>query len=169
MTVTRKTNEALEANIRDVLGRMATINANRIGITSDNGLIFLNGHVRGVTWRESIVQAALQVDGVQAVVDELKVRTSHSCFQNVELASQATGVLKELTALTGGRMKVVVRDGKVWLSGSGLGASEKQTILAAFRDVLDAKGLHMDVEVSTSLQDDSITADPTPGRSLRPA
>jgi hypothetical protein len=169
MLATRKSNEQLEVEIREALGHIPSVNANGIGITADHRLVFLNGHVLGETWRVAIVEAVLRIDEVHAVVDEMKVRTSVSGAHDANLACEATAVLRESLANPNGHVKVIVRDGKVWLHRIGEGAAEKPAILASFRRVLVAQGLKMDVEFLPWPEDDSVKASVHTDRSLLPA
>jgi hypothetical protein len=54
------------------------------------------------------------------------------------------------------------------LVGDRAGAAGKQAILDAFRGVLAAQGLRMDVEFLAWTEDGSITPDQGPDRSLLP-
>jgi osmotically-inducible protein OsmY len=166
---TRKSNKQLQVDIREELGRVPSVDANAIGITADRGLVFLSGHVLGESWREATVKATLRVEGVHALVDEIKVRTSLSCAHDANLACEATAALRESIAVKGGRVRVIVRDGRVWLNGNPSAAAEKQAILTSFRDVLAAQGLKMDVEFLSWRDDGSTTPDPAPDRLLLPA
>jgi hypothetical protein len=169
MMETQMSNEQLEVEIREALVRVPSVNANGIGITADHRLVFLNGHVLGETWRAAIVEAVLRLDGVHAVVDEMKVRTSVSCAQDANLACEATAALRESLVNPDGHVKVIVRDGKVWLHHQSAVAAEEGAILAAFRSSLASQGLQMEVEFLACPADNAITPSAKPDRSLLPA
>ena len=65
----QKSNERLQVEVREELTREPSVDSNTIGITTDQGLVYLSGQVLGVTQRRSADEAALRVDGVRAVID----------------------------------------------------------------------------------------------------
>lgn len=134
-----KTNKQLQLEVREQISREPLIDSNAIGITADHGLVFLSGHVLGVSPRRLAEDLALRVDGVHGVVDELKIRPGRWGTHDADLASVATDSLKQLIGLPDGRVKVVVREGKVRLKGTVSCPEEKAAIVAT---VWQAIGCH---------------------------
>jgi BON domain len=127
MMETQTSNKRLQAEVRQELARESSINSDAVGITADRGLIYLSGHALGVTRRQTAEEAALRVDGVRAVIDELKVRPG--CWEaHADLACVAMDSLKQLIDLPDGRVKVIVRDGKVTLKGVVSSTHEKTLV-----------------------------------------
>jgi hypothetical protein len=137
---TQKSNKQLQIEIRQELAREPSVDSNAIGIMADHGLVFLSGHVLGVTQRRSAEEAALRVDGVRAVIDELKIRPGRWGAHDADLACVVTDSLKQLVGLPDGRVKVIVRDGKVRLKGVVAHSNEKDVIGATVRTAIGRSG-----------------------------
>ncbi len=130
---TLKNNKQLQVAVREELKREHTVDADAIGITVDHSLVFLSGHVLGVTQRRTAEEAALRVDGVRAVIDELKIRPGRWGAHDADLACLVTDSLNQLIGLPDGRVKFVVREGKVRLKGAVSQSDEKEAIASNVR------------------------------------
>jgi len=104
----RESNKLLQVEVREELARDPSVDPDAIGITADHGLVFLSGQVLGVAQRRLAAEAALRVDGVRAVIDELRVRPGRWEAHDADLACMATDFLKQRVGLPDGRVKVVV-------------------------------------------------------------
>jgi hypothetical protein len=91
----------------------------------------------------------LRVGGVRAVIDELKIRPGRWGAQDADLACVATDSLKQLVGLPDGRVKVIIRDGKVRLKGAVSSPDEKALVAAA---VLGAIGRNGGLENALSVE-----------------
>jgi hypothetical protein len=166
---TQKSNKQLQIEVHEELAREPSVDSNAIGITVDHGLVFLSGHVLGVTQRRCAEEAALRVEGVRAVVDELKVRPGRWGPHDADLACVATDSLKQLIGLPDGRVKVIVRDGRVYLKGAVSNPDQRALIEAAVRDAIGRNGdLENDVSVDTRAlptlpPEDALTMTPPDG------
>jgi osmotically-inducible protein OsmY len=136
----QKSNKQLQFAVREVLEHEPSIDSNAIGITVDHGLVFLSGHVLGVSQRRATEEAALRIDGVRAVIDELKVRPGRWGAHDADLACVATDALRQLVGLPDGRFKVVIRDGKVRLKGAVCNSDEKTVIGATVQNAICGGG-----------------------------
>lgn len=137
---TCKSNKQLQVEVREELAREPSIDSDAVGITADRGLIFLSGHALGATRRRKAQEAALRVDGVRAVIDELKVRAGRWVHHDADLACVATDCLDQLIGLPDGRVKVVVRDGKVRLKGVVSSPEEKALISSTVQRAIGHDG-----------------------------
>lgn len=135
----QKSNERLQVEVREELTREPSVDSNTIGITTDQGLVYLSGQVLGVTQRRSADEAALRVDGVRAVIDWLKIRSGRRGSHDADLACAATDSLDRLIGLPDGRVKVVVRNGKVVLKGIVSRQDQKDVIAATVQGVIGCK------------------------------
>jgi BON domain len=149
----QKSNKQLQFAVREVLEHEPSIDSNAIGITVDHGLVFLSGHVLGVSQRRTTEEAALRVDGVRAVIDELRVRHGRWGAHDADLACVTTDALSQLVGLPDGRVKVVVRDGKVRLKGAVSSSDEKNIVGTTVRNAICGGGFldnSISVEPETS-------------------
>jgi hypothetical protein len=151
---TQKSNRQIQAEVREELAREPSVDPDAIGITADHGLVFLSGHVLGVTQRRSATAAALRVDGIRAVIDELKIRPGRWGAHDADLACVAADSLRQLIGLPDGRVKVIVRDGKVRLKGAVSSPDEKALIAAT---VLGAIGRNGALENAISVEPRAFT------------
>jgi BON domain len=140
MMETQSSNKQLQALVRQELAREPSINSDAVGITADHGLIYLSGHALGVTRRRKAEEAALRVDGVRAVIDELKVRSGRWVNHDADLACVATDCLDQLIGLPDGRVKVIVGDGKVRLKGVVSSPDEKALIASTVQRAIGCNG-----------------------------
>jgi osmotically-inducible protein OsmY len=145
-----KSDKQIQDAVREGLEHEPLVDANRIGITADHGLVFLSGHVLGLTQRQEIEEIALRVDGVRAVVDEMKSRPGRWGLNEVDLACAATDALQRPGVLADGRVKVIVQGGKVRLEGVVGSPDEKDVIATAVRAAIGRDGT----------VDDEITIEP---------
>ncbi|WP_435010915.1 BON domain-containing protein [Tundrisphaera lichenicola] len=136
----QKDNKQLQIEIREQLSREHGVDSHAIGIAVDHGLAFLSGHVLGATQRQSAEEAALRVDGVRAVIDELKVRPGRWIPHEADLAMSAVDSLGELIGLPAGRVKIIVRDCKVRLKGVVSSVGDKELIMATVRAAIGRDG-----------------------------
>ncbi len=141
---TLKSNKQLQAEVREELKHEHSMNSDVIGITADHGLIFLSGQALGVTQRRLAEEAALRVDGVRAVIDEIKVRPGRWCAHEADLAFAAADSLKRLIGLPDGRVKVVVRDDKIYMQGAVSHQEDKERIAATVRGAIGPEQVMVD-------------------------
>src|SRR5688572_6104841 len=62
---------------QDVLAEMQlepAVNANKIGVAVDNGIVTLNGYVCSYGEKRAAEQAAARVKGVKAIAEEIEVK-----------------------------------------------------------------------------------------------
>jgi osmotically-inducible protein OsmY len=177
----------LRQNVIDELDFEPSIDSAHIGVSAENGVITLSGHVSTYMEKVEAERAVWRVKGVKAIAEEIEVRLAwDKKVSDDEIAKRAIGIMAWNSFIPDDAVKVVVRDGWVTLSGqvnwnyqreaaarevrklSGvLGLVNNITLAPAAQKVdirqrvLDALKRHADVEASR------ISVDVEPGGSVK--
>jgi osmotically-inducible protein OsmY len=94
------------------------VDAAHIGVTAENGIVSLSGHVPTYAQKLAVEKAVKRVKGVRGVAEELEVRLVMS-FGNDddEVAKRVANILDWGVSVPKDSVKVQVTDGMVTLSG----------------------------------------------------
>lgn len=105
-------------NVLDELEFEPSIDAAKIGVTVDDGVVTLTGHVSSYFEKLAAERAARRIKGVRAIAQEIEVSYS-GAKQNVddEIAKQVLSVLKWSVIVPSDAVKVTVQNGLVTLTG----------------------------------------------------
>jgi osmotically-inducible protein OsmY len=113
-----KTDSELQQHVMDELKWEPTIHAAEIGVAVKDGVVTLSGNVDSYGKKWAADRAAKRVYGVKAVVEEIKVTLAGSYKRaDKDIAKSATNVLDWNLWVPHDRVKVMVRDGLITLSG----------------------------------------------------
>jgi len=94
------------------------VNAAHIGVSADNGVVTLTGHVGSYAEKLAAEQAARRVKGVHALAEEIEVRfPSDKKTADDEIAARALSILRWSAVLPPDAIQVKVQHGWVSLSG----------------------------------------------------
>lgn len=108
----------LRQDILDELEFEPSLDAAHIGVSVDNGVITLTGHVSSYLEELAVVQAVRRVKGVRAIAQEIEVRLpKHMTMKDDEIAARAMDVLRWDTTVPSDSIQISVRDGWVALTG----------------------------------------------------
>ncbi|AMJ59669.1 BON domain-containing protein [Bosea sp. PAMC 26642] len=95
-----------------------SISAAHIGVTADNGVVSLSGHVESFMEKHAAETAARRVKGVKGVADEIEVRLPyHVKRADDEIAAAAVSRLSWDVSIPKDSLKVTVDKGWVTLTG----------------------------------------------------
>ena len=94
------------------------VNADHIGVTANDGVVTLSGHVNSF-WQKQVAEAAAgRVQGVKAIAEEIEVRLPLHCKRNDdEIAAAALNRLAWDTSVPKDAVLVKVEKGFVTLTG----------------------------------------------------
>jgi len=113
-----KTDGKLQKDVMDELKWEPTIHAAEIGVAVKDGVVTLSGSVDSYGKKWAADRAAKRVFGVKAVAEEIKVTLADSHKRaDKEIAQTATNVLGWNHWIPSNRVKVMVQDGRITLSG----------------------------------------------------
>ena len=113
-----KTDAELQQDVMDELKWEPTIHAAEIGVAVKDGVVTLSGNVDSYGKKWAADRAAKRVFGVKAVAEEIKVTLAGSYKRaDKDIAQSATKVLDWNLWVPSDRVKVMVQDGRITLSG----------------------------------------------------
>jgi len=113
-----KTDAELQQHVMDELKWEPTIRAAEIGVAVKDGVVTLSGTVDSYGKKWAADRAARRVFGVKAVTEEIKVTLASSYKRaDKDIAQLATKVLDWNLWVPSDRVKVMVQDGRITLSG----------------------------------------------------
>ncbi|AGG88573.1 MULTISPECIES: BON domain-containing protein [Rhodanobacter] len=108
----------LRQDVIDELDFEPSIDAADIGVTCENGVITLSGHVPSYTQKVAAERAAWRVKGVKAIAQEIQVRFAAAKKTNDdEIAQRALNILAWSSPSPHDAVHVKVQDGWVTLTG----------------------------------------------------
>ena len=113
-----KTDSELQRDVLDELKWEPSINAAHIGVSVNDGIVTLSGHVTSYWEKYAAERAAKRVYGVKAVANELEVKLPGSSQRTDEdIAAAAVNALKSNFSVPADKIKVTVSKGWVKLEG----------------------------------------------------
>ncbi len=111
--------KSLQQDILDELDFEPSVNAAHIGVSVNNGVVTLNGHVGSYVEKLAAEKAVKRVKGVRAIAQEMDVRfPSDKKTADDDIAARAVNFLSWSAVVPPGSVKVKVQDGWVGLSGA---------------------------------------------------
>lgn len=108
----------LKQAVLDELDFEPSIDAAHIGVAAEDGIVTLTGHVGSYAEKFSAEQAAKRVKGVRGIAQEIEVRyPNDKKTSDDEIAKRAVSIINWEAMVPPDAVKVVVRKGRVILSG----------------------------------------------------
>lgn len=133
----------LRRSILDELEFLPHIDAAAIGVTLENGVVILSGHVKTYAEKIAAERAVKRVKGVRAVAEELKVRVDNT--QGIDddlIASRCLDLLRWNTVVPDEQIQVKVQQGWVTLEGDVEWQYQKAAAQNAIQKLEGIKGLN---------------------------
>lgn len=139
----------IRQNIIDELAFDPSIDAAHVGVSVENGIATLTGHVGSYTERVAAEKAAQKVRGVRGVVEEIKVRfAGETPPRDEDLARRAVQMLDWSVTVPRNAVQVKVQDGWVTLSGKLGWQYQKEEAYRAIRRLAGVAGIVNAIEVT---------------------
>ena len=137
-----KTDTELQRDVMTELKWEPTIHAAEIGVGVKDGVVTLTGDVDSYSKKWAIVRAVRRVSGVKVVSEEIKVSPPDSYKRaDEDMAQSATNVLNWNSWVPPDRVKVMVQDGWITLSGNVDWYYQKQRAEEAVRHLIGVVGV----------------------------
>ena len=114
----RNRDHQIKESILEELAWTAGVNADRLDVAINEGVVTLSGQVQTYPEKDAAVRAALRVRGVTALADEVEVNNGWAPREDAELALDAEQVILHEVPLARGAVKATVHDRVVTLSGT---------------------------------------------------
>ena len=137
-----KTDAELQQHVMDELKWEPTIRAAEIGVAVKDGVVTLSGSVDSYGKKWAADRAAKRVFGVKAVIDEIKVKLASPYKRaDKDIAQSAAKVLDWNLWIPNERIKVMVQDGQITLSGDVDWYYQKERAEDAVRHLVGVLGV----------------------------
>ncbi len=137
-----KTDAELQQHVMDELKWEPTIHAAEIGVAVKDGVVTLSGNVDSYGKKWAADCAAKRVFGVKAVAEEIKVTLAAFYKRaDMDIAQAATNILDWNYWLPRDRVKVMVQDGLITLSGDVDWYFQKERAEDAVRYLVGVSGV----------------------------
>jgi len=137
-----KTDAQLQQDVMNELKWESTIHAAEIGVAVKDGVVTLSGNVDSYAKKGAAERAVKRVAGVKAVAEEIKVTLAGTYKRaDEDIARAASNVLQWNFWVPHDRIKVMVQDGFVTLSGDVDWYHERQRAEEAVRHLVGVWGV----------------------------
>jgi osmotically-inducible protein OsmY len=147
----------LRRDVEAELEREPSVNAQRIGVAVENGIVTLTGEVTSYRERWRAERAVERVAGVRGIVNEIAVRPPDA-YSEIDLAEKVFEALRWNTLVPDDRIRVKVEHGWVTLTGQVTDEYQRRAATDAVRDLPGVRGVQNLLEVRPET-----TAVPEPG------
>jgi osmotically-inducible protein OsmY len=137
-----KTDIQLQQDVMTELEWEPSVNSTQIGVEAKDGVVTLAGHVGSYFEKWEAERAAQRVAGVKALAVEMDVALPGSSVRHdVDIARAASNVLQWSTYWPEDRIKVVVEDGWITLSGELDWEYQREAAERAIRGLMGVVGI----------------------------
>lgn len=143
----------IQQNVLDELDFEPSIDAADIGVSVDDGVVSLSGHVTTYAERIKAEKVATRVKGVRGIVVDIEVRPigTHQTADD-EIAKRILHMLDWNTAVPDDVVKVKVRNGWVTLSGDVEWNFQKEAAIRAIRGMSGITGITNSILIKPALE-----------------
>ncbi len=140
---------ALRQDILDELEFEPYVDANDIGVTVEDGIVTLTGHVPNYSQRAAVESAVSRIKGVRGIAQEIEVRyPGQPGTADDEVARRAVNTLKWSTLVPDGKVQVSVHNGWITLSGQLEWNYQKTGAAEAIRNLHGVVGITNNIELA---------------------
>ncbi|MDA6071574.1 BON domain-containing protein [Flavobacterium sp. AC] len=149
-----KTNEELQKDVQNAIKWEPLLHAAEIGVTVKDGVVTLTGIVDGYFKKKEAENAAKNVSGVKAVVEEIEIKYSNTFTKtDNDIAHEVLKALKDNWAVAEDRLKVKVEDGWVTLEGELTWNFQRQDAKTAISFLPGVKGVTNEIKIKSDIKD----------------
>lgn len=132
----------LQRDVVDELAWEPSIDAASVGVSVENGIVALRGHVKSLSEKWTAERVVQHVYGVRAVTDELEVKLAGDSRRDDEdIARAALNALDWHTSVPPGRVKFLVENGWITLEGTVDHHYQKRAAEDAVHNLKGVKGV----------------------------
>jgi len=152
-----KNDSELQRDVLDELKWEPAVTAAHIGVTAKQGIVTLTGHVPSYVEKTHAEMAATRVYGVKAVANELDVKLPGSLKRTDEdIAASCANGLAENYSVPNDKVKCLVRDGWVTLSGQVDWYFQKMAAEDSVRYLAGVRGISNNVTLKPRVSGEAI-------------
>lgn len=149
-----KTNEELQKDVQNAIKWEPLLHAAEIGVTVNDGVVTLTGIVDGYFKKKEAENAAKNVSGVKAVVEEIEIKYSNTFTKtDNDIAHEVLKALKDNWSVSEDHVKVKVEDGWVTLEGELTWNFQRQDAKTAISFLPGVKGVTNEIKIKSDIKD----------------
>jgi osmotically-inducible protein OsmY len=149
-----KSNETLQKDVQDALKWEPLLRAAEIGVAAKDGVVTLSGTVETYSKKLEAEQATKRVNGVKAVVENIKLHFGSSTAKgDGEIAKDVLNALKWNWDISGDKVKVKVEDGWITLDGELAWNYQKESAKRSVSNLSGVKGVTNNITVKSESQE----------------
>lgn len=149
-----KTNEELQKDVQNAIKWEPLLHAAEIGVTVNDGVVTLTGIVDGYFKKKEAENAAKNVSGVKAVVEEIEIKYSNTLTKtDNDIAHEVLKALKDNWSVSEDHVKVKVEDGWVTLEGELSWNFQRQDAKTAISFLPGVKGVTNEIKIKSDIKD----------------
>lgn len=138
----------LQHDVLEELQYEPSLDAARIGVIADHGVVTLTGRVDAYATKWHAERAAKRVAGVEAVANEIDVQTvDMAATDDSDIAQRALSALDWNVSIPKEHVKVTVSDGWLTLEGDVEWFYQKRAAEETVRDLLGIRGITNNIVV----------------------
>lgn len=149
-----KTNEELQRDVQNAIKWEPQLHAAEIGVTAKDGVITLMGSVDAYFKKVEAENAAKNVDGVKAVVEEIEIKYSNSAKSDQDIANDALKALSDNWNVSEEKIQLKVEKGWVTLEGYVTWNYQKEAAEKSIGHILGVKGVTNHIKIKAKVQND---------------
>jgi osmotically-inducible protein OsmY len=139
---------SLKQAVEDELSWEPSINSGHIGVTAENGVVTLTGHVGSYIEKLNAERAARQVKGVRAIAQEIEIRLpNEKKTSDDQIAKRALDIIAWDSTIPKDKLQVKVESGFVTLSGQVDWHYQRTDAEFSVRKLEGIKGLSNQIQV----------------------
>jgi len=144
-----KTDAELQRDVMTELKWEPAIHAAELGVAVKDGVVTLSGYVDSYSKKWAAERAVKRVSGVKAVAEEIKITPAGSYRRaDEDVARSATNTLNWNVWVPPDRVKVMVQDGWITLSGDVDGYYQKERAEDAVRHLVGVLGVTNSITIT---------------------
>lgn len=147
-----KTDLELREDVERELAWDPKVNASKIAITADKGVVTLTGQVASYLEKWETERIAKRVSGVTGIADDLEVTLGGAKPNDTDLTERVLNALKWNVSVPADRIKPIVRDGWVTLEGKVQWYYEKAAAEGAVRYLHGVKGVINSISIDNPVE-----------------
>jgi osmotically-inducible protein OsmY len=145
--------KTLKLAVEDELTWEPSIDAEHIGVTAEDGVVTLTGHVGSYTEKIIAERAAKRVKGVRAIAQEIEIRLPNDRkTSDDQIAKRALDIIAWDSTIPKDKVQVKVQGGFVTLSGEVDWHYQRTDAEFAVRKLEGIKGLSNEIKVKPRVQ-----------------
>lgn len=149
--------KTLRQDVIDELNFDPSIDSAHIGVTAEEGVVTLSGHVPTLLQKLAAERAAWRVKGVKAIAEHIEVRIpGDKRRSDDEIAGRALDILAWNAAVPSERLHVKVQDGTVTLSGDVDWNYQRDAAVAAVRRLSGVAGVINAITLAPGVQPENV-------------